>query len=343
MKKKLLCALLFSIVILSCQKPKDFVELYGEISNPASDSITLTNNKGFKKSIIVSSEGIFSDTLKITEGRYTLNHGKEYATIYLKNGNKTSFTLDTEAFDESLKFKGDDADKSNVLVEFLLLRETYINDDLFDQDQDTFETNIDNFKTVFENLTSNYSSIESSYFKEEYELFDQIKDYYKRITDQRLAIQNELSEGNPSPVFEGYENYNGGTTALSDFKGKFVYIDVWATWCSPCKQEIPFLKEIEAKYHDRDIEFVSISIDDESSSGSMKKAKKAWKTMVDDKKLTGCQLIAPNGWKTDFIADYKINGIPRFILIDPKGKIVDADAPRPSSKKLIKLLEKLGV
>ena len=158
-----------------------------------------------------------------------------------------------------------------------------------------------------------------------------------------MAIQNELSEGNPSPVFEGYENYNGGTTALSDFKGKFVYIDVWATWCSPCKQEIPFLKEIEAKYHDRDIEFVSISIDDESSSGSMKKAKKAWKTMVDDKKLTGCQLIAPNGWKTDFIADYKINGIPRFILIDPKGKIVDADAPRPSSKKLIKLLEKLGV
>ena len=75
----------------------------------------------------------------------------------------------------------------------------------------------------------------------------------------------------------------------------------------------------------------------------MKKAKKAWKTMIADKNLTGCQLIAPNGWKTDFIVDYKINSIPRFILIDPQGKIVNADAPRPSSSKLIKLLEELGV
>ena len=67
---------------------------------------------------------------------------------------------------------------------------------MFDLDQDTFETNIDNFKITFENLTSNYSLIEFSYF-EEYELFDQIKDYYKRINDQRLAIQNELSKAPP--------------------------------------------------------------------------------------------------------------------------------------------------
>ena len=73
------------------------------------------------------------------------------------------------------------------------------------------------------------------------------------------------------------------------------------------------------------------------------KAKNAWKRMVAEKSLTGVQLISDNGWETDFIKSYKISGIPRFILIDPKGNIIDPDAPRPSSSELTKLLEELGV
>ena len=56
---------------------------------------------------------------------------------------------------------------------------------------------------------------------------------------------------------------------------------------------------------------------------------------------SGTQLITGNGWDVDFVKDYKINGIPRFILIDPKGNIIDPDAPRPSSTKLNKILEDL--
>ena len=132
-----------------------------------------------------------------------------------------------------------------------------------------------------------------------------------------------MGKGTPSPIFNNYENYAGGTSSLEDFKGRYVYIDVWATWCGPCKKEIPYLKAIEEKFHDRNIEFVSIS--------------------VDEKSLTGIQLISDNGWETDFIKSYKISGIPRFILIDPKGNIIDPDAPRPSSSELTKLLEELGV
>ena len=122
-----------------------------------------------------------------------------------------------------------------------------------------------------------------------------------------------------------------------------MYIDVWATWCGPCKIEIPFLKELEAKFHNRNIEFISISVDDARRSGTMDKAYKAWRTMVADKNLTGTQLITGNGWDVEFIKKYKIDGIPRFILIDPKGNIIDPDAPRPSSAKLTTLLEELGV
>ncbi len=64
---------------------------------------------------------------------------------------------------------------------------------------------------------------------------------------------------------------------------------------------------------------------------------------LDDEKLEGVQLFAPNDWKSDFVTDYGIMGIPRFILIDPEGNIVNANAPRPSSKELIKLLTDLKV
>jgi thiol-disulfide isomerase/thioredoxin len=67
-------------------------------------------------------------------------------------------------------------------------------------------------------------------------------------------------KGTPSPEFN-FENHKGGTTKLSDIKGKYVYIDIWATWCAPCRQEIPYLQKIEKKYEDKRIAFVSISID----------------------------------------------------------------------------------
>ena len=65
-------------------------------------------------------------------------------------------------------------------------------------------------------------------------------------------------------------------------------------------------------------------MDDARRSGTLEKAHKAWKTMVSEKELSGVQLFSGNGWKADFIQDYKISGIPRFILIDPNGNIIDA-------------------
>lgn len=154
-----------------------------------------------------------------------------------------------------------------------------------------------------------------------------ISEHYTKL----MAIE----KGKFSPKFN-YENHKGGMTSLDDLKGKFIYIDVWATWCGPCVREIPYLKEVEKKYHGKNIEFVSISID-------AKKDHEKWKQFVTEQQMGGVQLIADNDWKSQFVQDYLINGIPRFILLDPEGRIVKADAPRPSEPELIELFDQLGI
>ena len=158
---------------------------------------------------------------------------------------------------------------------------------------------------------------------------------FNKETTIKYETLKKLVKGSPSPTFN-YENINGGKTSLESLKGKFVYIDVWATWCGPCIGEIPALKEVEKEYHGKNIEFVSISIDD-------RKDHEKWKKMVADKELKGIQLFADNDWKSDFVKNYAIDGIPRFILIDNEGKIVNADAPRPSDTKLKELLKEVGL
>ena len=169
------------------------------------------------------------------------------------------------------------------------------------------------------------------------EIFDFIN---KNVTDEKVKeaakkaydVATKLTSGSPSPKFSNYENFNGGTTSLDDFKGKVTYIDIWATWCLPCRGEIPALKELEKKFHGKDVAFVSISIDQN---------KDEWKEFVKSEDLKGVQLFAENAFESQFIQDYGIRQIPTFIIIDKEGKIVNADAPRPSSDEITGLLEGL--
>jgi thiol-disulfide isomerase/thioredoxin len=159
--------------------------------------------------------------------------------------------------------------------------------------------------------------------------------YFKKEISDKYAKVKALSAGVASPVFD-YENHKGGKTSLTSLKGKYVYIDVWATWCGPCHREIPSLQKLEEDYKGKNIEFISISID-------AKKDYEKWKKMVTDKNLGGIQLIADSDWSSQFALDYAIVSIPRFILLDPEGKIVNADAPRPSDPALLTLLNDLKI
>lgn len=333
------------VAIASCEnQPKDYVSISGQITDKNSDSVVI-RNRTFSKTIPVKEDGSFSDTLKVESGTYSLYDGGESTAVFLKNGYDLHLTLDTKMFDETIKYAGNGAEQSNFLAAKSLLQEKLLDlDALLLLDSIEREEKFVSIKTELTDFYNSDKKIDTSIVNSSLKSIDPMLDSYRRYINEEIAMKKALPKGAPSPSFEDFENYNGEKTSLADLKGKYVYIDVWATWCGPCKAEIPSLKKVEKEYHDKNIAFVSMSIDDDRShSGSWEKANEDWKKMVHEKELGGIQLFAPKGWQTEFVKDYRINGIPRFILIDPEGNIVSASAPRPSSEELIKLFDEENI
>jgi thiol-disulfide isomerase/thioredoxin len=151
--------------------------------------------------------------------------------------------------------------------------------------------------------------------------------------DNAIERWSKLLKGLPAPAI-AYPDINGDTISLDDFKGKYVYVDVWATWCSPCIAEIPAFKALQEEFKNRNIVFVSVSVD---------AGKAAWETMLKEQNLEGIQLYAGTGSTSSIMRDYNIRGIPRYILIDREGKIIDVNASRPSGKIRNVLLQLEGL
>ena len=145
------------------------------------------------------------------------------------------------------------------------------------------------------------------------------------LLETTLEPWQRLRAGMQAPDFIA-ENPENEKVSLADLNGKKVYIDVWATWCGPCIAEIPSLKELEEELGD-EIQFVSVSIDQQ-------KDKEKWAKFIMEKELGGLQLMADGAWKSDIAKSYNIKGIPRFLLLDEEGKIITANAPRPSDPSI---------
>ena len=136
--------------------------------------------------------------------------------------------------------------------------------------------------------------------------------------------------GKLAPDFE-MTGVDGKIYHLSDFRGKALYIDIWATWCGPCCMEIPYVEKLVEHYRDNTkIEFLSISLDSNQTAWEekLKADKPAWK-----------QFICPDNFKSELANRYGIQGIPRFLFIDKEGKIISVDAPRPSFDNIISYLD----
>jgi thiol-disulfide isomerase/thioredoxin len=148
----------------------------------------------------------------------------------------------------------------------------------------------------------------------------------KRMNDIELGLHKNVA-GEEAIDFR-FPDVNGKELALSDFKGKVVYIDVWATWCGPCRKEFPAMKELENQYHDnKDIVFIGVNVD-------ISKDIQKWKNFLEKEQLAGIQIFAGDKANAELMKPYKISGIPRFILVGKDGKLVMADAPRPSSTEI---------
>ena len=274
-------------------------------------------------------------------------HSIKVVMIYLKNGydiemNVKSNIIDSNSnkisnFRESINFKGKGSDINNFLFEYNL-RQYESGMNLYDQ-----MMSLDSI-----GINTALDSINKTYIKEVSELtndnhFLEIetinRDKFKKSYISFWTTKQEISKhnGKKSPYFN-YENLKGGTTSIDELKGKYLYIDIWATWCGPCKDEFPSFKKLEKKYHKIDyLDFVSISIDNI-------KDREKWIEMVNNEGLSGTHLLADKDWKSQYVIDNMIDksGIPRYIIVDPKGYIVNSNAPRPSQeKKLYNIIDNL--
>lgn len=348
MLKHTLLLILAYTFLVSCSKEekKDYATVSGKIINHNGTDGSLQYDK-YNKIIKISDDGTFSDTIHLNDkGReIVFSDGNEYTKLYLKNGDDVHLSLDTKEFDETLKFTGKGAENCNFLAKSSLIQEAYLTQELITSPKNVFSKKI---TELIQKLTANLDEskgLDKSFIEQQKESFIKLKEglisQYDQIKKQKEAFLS--FKGKPSPDFVNYENVKGGKSSLKDFKGKYIYIDVWATWCAPCKAEIPYLKDLEKDFHNKNIVFISISVDEGRGykDHSLELAKKGWKKMIKDQDMKGVQLFADNAWKSDFVKAYKINGIPRFIIIDPQGNVIDANASRPSSPKTKELLNKL--
>jgi len=128
-----------------------------------------------------------------------------------------------------------------------------------------------------------------------------------------------------SPEFT-LTGFNGKEISLADFRGKVIYVDFWASWCGPCRQQFPFSKMLHEKLSDKQkkqVVFLYISIDNTED---------VWKKAVNSLQLEGENALSPGGWNSFVAKYYQINSIPRYLLIDKKGNVVDQNAKRPSEE-----------
>ncbi|MDQ1770637.1 redoxin domain-containing protein [Labilibaculum sp. A4] len=144
----------------------------------------------------------------------------------------------------------------------------------------------------------------------------------KDLADNLAAAIKEASKllaGNQAFDIE-LEDVNGKLAHLSDYKGKMIYVDFWATWCGPCMCEKPYFSRLKEKYNQPDLVFISISMD---------KEKERWVKCVEEEKSNAVEYLVKD---INRVADdWQIKSIPRFLIIDKDFNIVNANAPVPSS------------
>lgn len=332
-------ALFLVAALLSCstKDSKDFVSIHGKIINPSKSTLTIQNKTQIKE-IAVNENGEFSDTLSVTDGFYGFHMDKYQSVIYLKNGYNFELNFSTDDFPNSLKYNGDGAATNTYLLQKLeLIRNENLQDyaAIFGMEKPDFDERMNDLEERLNLLLEATEGIEPEVITHETESNKQLIAFFSSNYEAEHPKFVTINKGETSPLFK-FANTEGQEVSLEDFRGKYVFIDIWATWCAPCKYEFPYLKKLEEDYKDKNLVVVSLSVDNPEH-------KEKWLQMIKNENLQGIQLLSDNALHPEFFRAYNVNAIPRFILLDKEGKVLESNAPKPSNPKLHEILSSLNI
>lgn len=316
--------------------------LTGRITKPTGDSVSVRMSQTLdgKRSVrtlasaALGKDGAFQLRFALDSARALIFHdGRESATVFMLPGEKLHLELHTTFFDETIQFSGQGAARNNALAAMAMAKEltwadfgqmlystggdsTWIADEVSQRTQDLNNTLTD-LAERFPELNAHLSTDRS---QNERMVAMRTKNAAEGLAF--VALKKELI-GKPFADLIG-ETTTGDSTRLAQYKGKTTVLDFWATWCGPCKQEMPYWSELQRKYGDR-INFVSISVWDN---------KEKWQAMVAELGHAHGMFIAREGLSQ--LEPYFVRSIPRYMVLDKDHNIVDLDAPRPSQSALLK-------
>ncbi|MVN21967.1 TlpA disulfide reductase family protein [Mucilaginibacter arboris] len=349
--KKLMVPALFAVAALTSCKDKNTFKIEGKIEHPAQQKVYLLEADSTNVRVIDSTqlseqnEFVFKKSAPFAN-LYKIKNGDQEFDLIAENGNGISFK--TDLADPAHNYTTSGSEDSEKIREYNRISNIYSakNSKLANEYQEAaaakganqdsvlkkylpqFEQNMASLsneilKFVNENknsLASFYAAMSLDQMKYEKELVAYADELKGKFPGNQAVMQFEKHMELVKPVSVGHQapdfsipGIDGKPVKLADYKGKYVMLDFWASWCAPCRKENPNVVKLYQQYHPKGLNIVGISLDED---------KNAWQKAVNDDHLTwthGGELKNFNG---PTVASYQVQAIPSNFILDPSGKII---------------------
>lgn len=190
-------------------------------------------------------------------------------------------------------------------------------------DENQYNFTIDFIKSQSDNVVGPYVAVNNMYQFEVDELRDMrssftddvMKSKYITLIDDQISKLEDVEIGQTAPVFTQNDTL-GTPVSLEQFRGKYLFIDFWASWCSPCRRENPNIVQAYQKFKDHDFDILGVSLD---------KDKDRWLEAIEADNLTWTHVSDLQGWQNEASNRYAVSSIPANFLLDPEGVIIAKD------------------